>query len=79
MKVAKLKEMTNLQYARSLDRSELPLINKVVRAYIAKVVGAEAPLWRKEQAYNQWCEEPYDEGGWYRARLERAGKTVVFG
>lgn len=76
---AKLKEMTNLQYARGLDRGELPLIIKVARAYIDKVVGAEAPLWKKEQAYNQWCDAPYDECGWYRARLERAGKTVVFG
>lgn len=74
---SKPKDVTNIQYARSLDRSELPLIIKVTKAYIAKVVGAEAPLWKKEQAYNQWCDEPYDEYGWYRARLERAGKAMV--
>ena len=75
---AKIKEMTNLGYARSLDRGDLPLIIKVARAYITKVVGPEAPLWKREKAYEEWCMEPYDDSGWSRARLERAGKAIVF-
>lgn len=74
----KQRDMTNLGYARSLDRGDLPLIIKVARAYIAKVVGPDAPLWKCEKAYEEWCMADYDEVGWYRARLERAGKTMVF-
>ena len=71
-------EVTNLAYAKSLDRSELPLINKVARAYITAVVGPDAPLQAREKAYEQWCEAPYDDSLWCRIRLERAGKVVVF-
>lgn len=73
-----LKGMTNLDYARSLERSELPLIIKVARTYIEKIVGPDAPLWSKETAYNHWCNSPYDDNGWARARLERVGKTITF-
>ena len=74
----KQRDMTNLGYARSLDRGDLPLIIKVARAYITKVVGPDAPLWKREKAYEEWCMADYDEVGWYRARLERAGKTMIF-
>ena len=74
----KQKDVTNLGYARSLDRGDLPLIIKVARAYIDKVVGPNAPLWKREKAYEEWAISDYDEVGWYRARLERAGKTMVF-
>ena len=72
-----LKEMTNLEYAKTLDRAELPLIIKVARAYIEKIVGSEAPLYVKELAYNHWCNSAYDNNGWARARLERAGKVIT--
>lgn len=74
----KFKE-TNIMYARSLYQSDLPLINRVVNNHINSVVGADAPLWKKESAYNQWCDELFDERKWARARLEMSAKYFVFG
>ena len=75
----KLTEMTNIEYARSLYREELSLVNRVARTYIESLVGPNAPLWEQEKAYNQWCNSPYDGYGWQRARLEMAGKIVILG
>ena len=63
---------SNGSYASSLTVLDLPLINKVARAYINKRVGEDAPLWEKEKAYNEWLEADYDVDGWARARFERA-------
>ena len=44
---------SNGSYASSLTVLDLPLINKVARAYINKRVGEDAPLWEKEKAYEE--------------------------
>ena len=72
-------KMTNMMYARSLTIADLPLINRVVRNYINRLVGENAPLWKKESAYNQWQDEEYDDEKWSRARLEMSSKHFVFG
>lgn len=72
------RDLTNLGYARGLDRGDLPLIIKVAKAYIASVVGVDAPLWLKERAYSDWCAAPYDDYLWSKMRRERAGKAIVF-
>lgn len=73
-----IRELTNIEYARSLDYRELPLIVRVCRDYIKRIVGEDAPLFRKEQAYNQWCNEPLNIDIWDKIRAERAGKVVIF-
>lgn len=71
-------ELTNIEYARTLDYRELPLIVRVARDYIKRLVGENAPLFMKEKAYNQWCDEPFDIDIWDKIRAERAGKVVIF-
>lgn len=71
-------EYTNLQYANSLNIDKMPLVIKVVRAYVDRVVGLDSPIWEKERAFDEWCESPYDTYGWERARCEMAGKIAVF-
>ena len=70
---------TNIMYARSLFLADLPLINRVARNYINAVVGENAPLWKKEMAYNQWENEEFDPQKWERARLEMSSKCFTFG
>ena len=62
--------MTNLEYACSLSNVDMPVINRVAITYIDKKVGIDAPLWVKETAYNEWCEELLDKNAWERARFE---------
>lgn len=70
---------TNMEYANSLNIDKLPLVIKVVRAYVSRVVGLDSPIWVKEEAFDEWCNQPYDTYGWEKARCEMAGKIAVFG
>ena len=74
----KVREMTNIEYARTLDRGDLFLINRVATDYIKRIVGENAPIWIKEKAFDQWCNEPYNAKIWDKIRAERAGK-LIFG
>lgn len=69
--------MTNRDYALTLVRVDLPLVNRVARAYINGKVGPDAPLWDKEMAYNEWLNANYDGQAWERARLERASSAIL--
>lgn len=71
-----LVELTNGSYALSLTKADLPLVNRVARAYIDGKVGPDTPIWEREKAYNEWLEAEYDYPAWERARLEDAGKVV---
>lgn len=62
--------MTNLDYAISLSNIDMPVIDRVVRTYIEKKVGHDAPLWSKEMAYEEWCQSEFDKESWERARFE---------
>lgn len=65
------KEMTNLEYAKTLTKFDLPLIIKVATAFINKLVGPNASLEKREKAYVKWCVEMYNPDVWYGDRLSR--------
>jgi hypothetical protein len=73
-----IREMTNMEYANSLNVDKMPLVIKVVKAYVSRVVGLDSPIWVKEKTFDEWCSMPYDSYGWERARCEMAGKIAVF-
>ena len=65
-KTVKKKEMTNLEYAKTLTRDELSRIVKVANEFIEKLVGKDAPLDKREKAYIKWCVEKFDPDVWYK-------------
>lgn len=71
--------MTNYGYCLSLTRNELPLVNRVIRTFINKTVGEDAPVWEKERAYKEWCGRKYSEDSiaWETARREMLMSTQV--
>lgn len=64
--------MTNLGYCLSLTINDIALVNRVIRTFIAKRVGADAPIWEREKAYNEWCSRSYEDdySAWETARKE---------
>lgn len=54
--------MTNLEYAIFIG--DLAIITRAVEKYIYSRISHDAPLWKKERLYNEWCALEHDDNVW---------------
>lgn len=68
---------TNYELINSLPQSDVFAVNRMAQWALDSKVSRDAPIWVKEQAYEDWLDEAVDWEAWRKAKDLSKGCMVI--
>lgn len=66
-----ISQMTNGEFFAAFcfwEMSDMRIIQRMVDAMLKRKGVADKPLWVRQDTFDSWLKEPFDEAGWSRAK-----------